>query len=558
MNIVYKGILTIIFTLLVTACGSSKSKKTPDKNATDNQSIVVNNSNTPENNTTQEVPENNTTQEVPENNTTQEVPENNTTQEVPENNTTQEVPENNTTQEVPENNTTQEVPENNTTQEVPENNTTQEVPENNTTQEVPENNTTQEVPENNTATIYENAENRKKNNWIILSNDSNEARISNTYDDEKDSRVIYLNAKIKDNNKKSYDTFKFDGISSNKKNPYIKWDMKFNQKFTISVNITTKNGNRWLNYLAKDTGAGISIKYPDSIIHGIGSNKTNNKWHTITRDLDRDVKRYEPNNNFMNINYMTIRGGGYIDNITSYSKEDNLKINKPVTVSKPGIVLTFDDSYIPNWNNMQPTFKEHGARATFFCNRWDSSPSLNWNLPDGDIAILKSFQEYGHEIAYHTRDHVNTRDKRYKDEENKAQAYLDDQITPGIVYMRKKGFEPASFSYPFISGQPAHNELIRQELPHIREFFSHVTLLDEPGKKSLDDIKRHLEKLKKDQDIGVFLSHWIHYIGDNDSESKEHKYKIEEETLIQIMDMIDEMGLQYYTLEEAHTIYMNQ
>ena len=559
MNIVRKLTLTIIFTLLITACESSTSTKNSDKNVTENQHVITNDKNetqnVPENNETQNVPENNTTQNVPENNATQNIPENNATQNVPENNTTQNVPENNTTQNVPENNATQNIPENNATQNVPENNTTQNVPENNTTQNVPENNTTQNVPENN-ATIYENAENNKTNNWTIISNRSGKASILNTYDDKVNSRVIYLNAEIKDGDRKSYDTFKFSGVNSNKNNKYLKWDMKFNQKFTISINIKTKNGNKWLNYIAKDTGTGINIRYPESIVHGIGSNKTNNNWHTITRDLDRDVKRYEANNSFMSINYITIRGAGYIDNITSYSSEENLTINKPVTVSKPGIVLTFDDSYIANWNKMQPTFKEKGAVATFFCNRWASNQG--WNLPDSYIAILKSFQVYGHEIAYHTSDHVNTRDKRYNNKENKAQAYLDEQITPGVIYMRKKGFEPTSFSYPFISGQPAHNELIRQELPHIREFFAHVTLLDEPGKKSLADIRRHLEKLKKDQEIGVFLSHWIHYIGENDTESEKHKYKIEQETLIQIMEMIDELGLEYYTLEEAHNIYMNQ
>jgi peptidoglycan/xylan/chitin deacetylase (PgdA/CDA1 family) len=334
--------------------------------------------------------------------------------------------------------------------------------------------------------------------------------------------------------------------------------MKFDQVFTININIKTKNGERWLSYIAKDTGVGVNKRDSNIIIHGIGSNKTNNNWYTITRDLERDLKRYEPDNNFMKINYMTVKGGGYIDNIKSYKTEADLEVNKPVVISKPGIVLTFDDSYIENWNDMQNIFKEKGAVATFFCNRWASNQ--NWNLPDAQISLLKEFRDNGNEIAYHTSDHLKTRDPKYNNVENKAQAYLEDQIIPGVAYMKNKGFEPTSFSYPFMSGQPAHNKLIRQELPHIREFFAHVTLIDDPGKISLDEIKVHLQKLKKEKDIGVFLSHWIL---DKDSvnyinEEKKYKYRISKEKLIAIIDMVNELGLEFYTLKEAHNIYMNQ
>ena len=514
MSVFYKGILTIIFIVLVTACGNSTSTTILDKN------------------------------------TTQNVPENNTTQNIPENNTTQNIPENNTTQNIPENNTTQNIPENNTTQNVPENNTTQNVLENNTTQNVPEKNTTQNIPENNisTITIYENAENTRTDKWEIKQY-TDEANIVNTYDDERKSRVIYLDAKLKNNDRDSYDEFVFNGIDNNQSNKFIQWSMKFDQSFLININISTSKGTRWLGYLPKDTGAGINGTDQDYILHGIGSNKTNNEWHTITRDLERDLKRYEPNNNFTKINYIRIRGGGYIDDIASYSSKNNLEISKPVIVTQPGIVLTFDDSLAENWDKMQEIFKEKGAVATFFTNRWASHQ--DWDLSNEYIRLFKKFRDNGHEIGYHTSDHLNTRNPKYDNEENKAQAYFDDQIILGITEMRNKGFEPRSFSYPFISGQPTHNKLIRQELPHIREFFAHVTLIDNPGNISLEAIRKHLKKLKSEKDIGVFLSHWI-------SSDENHKYKISKEKLIKIIDMVNELGLAFYTLEEAHNIYINQ
>ena len=402
----------------------------------------------------------------------------------------------------------------------------------------------------NTATIYEDAEDQNINNWSITSSYSKEANITNTYDDETSSRVIYLDAKIKNKDRNSGDTFEFTGFDSNQSNRFIEWSMKFNQIFTIYLNISTSKGRRWLIYIPKDTGKGM---FGDSIIHGIGSDKTNNKWHLITRDLERDLKRYEPDNNFSKINYMSIKGGGYIDNIRSYNKEDTLEIQKTVIISQPGVVLTFDDSLINSWNTMQDTFKEKGAVATFFCNRW-ADFNESWDIKPEEEALLKSFRDNGHEIGFHTVGHLSTRDPKYDNEPNKAKAYFDEQIEPGITNMRERGFEPKSFSYPYISGQPAHDALIRQELPHIRAFFAHVTLIDDPANITLETIRKHLEKIKKDQDIEVFLSHWIGEVPKN----SKRKYNISKEKLIKIMDMVNELGLKFYTLKEAHTIYMNQ
>ncbi len=492
MNSIYKGITITLLALYVSACGSSTPSNNSDKNNTETQNIV------------------NDRDAIPNNNT--------------------------------EDNNTQDILNNRDTS--PNNNR-----ENNNTQDIVNNENI--VTTDNIATPYENAEDQTINNWLIISNDSKEANITNTYDDETNSRVIYLDAKIKDNDKNSWDTFKFNGIDSNQSNQFIQWSMKFNQIFTISLNISTDKGRRWLKYIPKDTGAGI---YGDSIIHGIGSNKTNNKWHTITRDLERDLKRYEPDNNFNQINYITIQGGGYIDNIRSYNKKDTLEIDKSVVVSRPGVVLTFDDSHVNNWQEMQETFKEKGAVVTFFCNRW-ADYSEKWDITKEEESMLKSFQDNGHEIGFHTVKHLSTKNHKYDNESNKAQAYFDDQIEPGITNMRERGFEPKSFSYPFISGQPAHDELIRQELPHIRAFFAHVTLIDDPSNITIDEIKEELEKLKREKDIGVFLSHWI--ISDN-VEFTRDKYKISKEKLIKIMDMVNELGLEFYTLEEAHNIYMNQ
>jgi len=407
---------------------------------------------------------------------------------------------------------------------------------------------------NDTKQVIEDAEDSSTNSLKVWydNNKTNEATVNNIQDAEKDSHIIFLDGNVYTSR------FSLAKQINDKKNTYIQWEMKTNEDFVIQILVDTKNGERWLTYFPKDTGKGYVIGYKDKIeiTHGIGSKSTDGKWHTYTRDIASDLKRYEDNNTLIAIKDVIFGGKIKLDNLYFYSDSKDLIINKSAVISAPGVVLTFDDSYIASWEKMMPTFADKGVVATFFCHRWGSEDK--GDITDTEVATLKNFETMGNEIGYHTKDHVGTRDKRYdkfKTAKEKAQAYYDEQITPGIATMRERGFTPESFSYPYFSGQPEHNKIIKQILPHIREFFSFIEM-DETGggHKSLEEIKPYLDRIKANEEIGVLVGHWI----EQATENTNHSNKISVEKLNAIIDYANKIGLKFYTLEEAHNIYINQ
>jgi len=52
-----------------------------------------------------------------------------------------------------------------------------------------------------------------------------------------------------------------------------------------------------------------------SIKIGLGSNSKNGTWQTFTRDLEADLKAYEPDNELLTVNGFLVRGSGRVDDI---------------------------------------------------------------------------------------------------------------------------------------------------------------------------------------------------------------------------------------------------
>jgi len=412
------------------------------------------------------------------------------------------------------------------------------------------------IDTNNTQ-IIENAEDGKSNRWKIAYDKSNKAKIRNIYDDEKESNVIFLDGNERETG------FILSQSLNDKESKVVQWSMKTDENFVVRIIVDTHKGMRSLEYHGKDSGTGYKKYIFDNnktvhmTNHGIGSTAANNEWHTYIRDINTDLKRYEKDNELKSIKSIFFRGKLKIDDIIFHSSTKNLKIDKSVSVMAPGVVLTFDDSYVENWKKIMPYFEENGVVATFFCHKWGSTKK--GDLTEAEVAELKLFEADGHEIGYHTKDHESTRDTKYDEYitiENKANAYFEDQIESGVHNMRERGFEPGSFSYPYLTGTHTHNKIIRKTLPHIREFFAHVILIDEKveGSKTIDEIKLHLDKFKKDKEIGVLVGHLIAM----PEKTTDQTYQTTLDRLMTIVEYAKSIGLKFYTIEEAHKIYLNQ
>ena len=88
---------------------------------------------------------------------------------------------------------------------------------------------------------------------------------------------------------------------------------------------------------------------------------------------------------------------------------------------------------------MRKLLNQYHARVTFYITKFDS-------LSADEIKMLHDLQNDGHEIASHGALHVQAESyikaHSYKE-------YLANEIEPSISSMKKAGFDPVSFAYPY-------------------------------------------------------------------------------------------------------------
>lgn len=94
-----------------------------------------------------------------------------------------------------------------------------------------------------------------------------------------------------------------------------------------------------------------------------------------------------------------------------------------------GILLAFDDYYAENWEQNLDLLDEYGVKVTFFVNTAEPTEFCYHAI------------ERGHEIGFHTIDHVNLTEA--------AEEELWMEAIEPIETFRKAGIELTSFAYPY-------------------------------------------------------------------------------------------------------------
>jgi hypothetical protein len=149
--------------------------------------------------------------------------------------------------------------------------------------------------------------------WSIYSGGKDNAIITTIYDDDRKSDVIEFRGDgIKSGYKMGYSYGTNSGWNDSV-NKTIKWSMKFNEQYVIYVRVSTKDGYRYLYYTAKNKNYGKSAKY--YIHNGLGSASDEGSWLTVTRNLNADLKRFEPMNEVTSVDGFFVRGSGLIDDV---------------------------------------------------------------------------------------------------------------------------------------------------------------------------------------------------------------------------------------------------
>ncbi|MBV8761831.1 MAG: polysaccharide deacetylase family protein [Deltaproteobacteria bacterium] len=129
----------------------------------------------------------------------------------------------------------------------------------------------------------------------------------------------------------------------------------------------------------------------------------------------------------------------------------------------PGsLALAFDDHDLAGWSALRETFNHYGARVTFFV-------SLYPELTADEKAELRQLAADGHDIEYHSTHHDNAAD--YANAHG-ADAYITDDILPGLQAMRDDGWNPTIFAYPFGARTAATDKALEPLFTHIRAIYS--------------------------------------------------------------------------------------
>lgn len=109
------------------------------------------------------------------------------------------------------------------------------------------------------------------------------------------------------------------------------------------------------------------------------------------------------------------------------------------TWQAPGIALSFDDTSIQAWLDMQPMLAQYGARVTFFVSRYTF-------INDTEKADLAELAAAGNDVEAHSILHL--RAPQYV-EDRGLQAYVDNEFQASVDALRADGFAISAYAYPF-------------------------------------------------------------------------------------------------------------
>ncbi len=132
--------------------------------------------------------------------------------------------------------------------------------------------------------------------------------------------------------------------------------------------------------------------------------------------------------------------------------------NNKKTISGPGILLTFDDRNMINWEKQIPLFGKYNAHVTFFVDHFDE-------LTPEQRQALKKLEKAGHAIGCHGLRHIKAAEYC---EEHSPEEYIATEIGPALAAMKKQGFVPTCFGYPNSNRSSLTDSILVKYFRHFR------------------------------------------------------------------------------------------
>jgi hypothetical protein len=192
-------------------------------------------------------------------------------------------------------------------------------------------------------TVYEDAEDGTTAGWKIFDKKPKGAKIENVFNPIRQSKVIKLSGNKQLN---GYRLVKQDLRPwQNAYQHTLEWSMRFSEKFSISVVVTTTAGPRTINYTSEDHDRLSRKKH---IYYGLGHKMADGSWHTIVRNLQADLERAQPGIKINNVYDFRVRGSGEVDDIKLHNFETDYYLTAGKIISRLPIWKTAVEKFTNN------------------------------------------------------------------------------------------------------------------------------------------------------------------------------------------------------------------
>ncbi len=264
--------------------------------------------------------------------------------------------------------------------------------------------------------LIEDAEDGNAHEWGMYAGSGDSTYITNVYDSQKTSNVIYLNGPSGNTNDAFY--LKHPSIH-NYVNDLFSWSMKFSLDFVFYVYVETDQGVKgYLYYTPENRNRGLKeiggLLY---LHHGIGNLSYDGEWRTFTRNLELDLNDFYQGHKITRILEIRVRGAGYLDDI---------KFERRVFSWKPGLGKPSGGDTDPDFNPFADNAADHiinkslnpynpytdlgsvtaiedltsGLPARFelgqnFPNPFNPETTIKFNLPSAEQVSIKIFSSTG-------------------------------------------------------------------------------------------------------------------------------------------------------------------
>ncbi|MEI6092252.1 MAG: NHL repeat-containing protein, partial [bacterium] len=153
--------------------------------------------------------------------------------------------------------------------------------------------------------------------WSVYDNEPKGAEIKKVNDVEKGDVVETYGDGV-------LNGYKYTGFSGNVESdgrPFISLDMKFSEPFDVALLLQTDTIARYIHYVPKPVDF---VEQKDGELYiGVGDTFTDNRWHTIYRDLDSDIKLINKTSKYAFCQELLLRGSGKIGKILFFSDNIN-------------------------------------------------------------------------------------------------------------------------------------------------------------------------------------------------------------------------------------------